>query len=562
MEDVDISCIVCLELAISAYDTKCCHVILCEECIAKLSVCPNCRKKLIGKQYLNVPISRLAKQFDEKSKRIISDKEIICTQATKYIDQIWNDIDQNPQLMNIISLYSIIKVIGFEQDQINIIGKLLVKQMCKEITKTSIFNTTYKYSCDDMSKGYPIAKQNMVDMSICFKNYKQIVEIHFDGCIDLLNVVSHQNVFNELSHLMSDTICNNFMRIIACLLFSVDSNHNIFGEVLSILTSINKTNEKHIKEIEININHWIKFKTLSSTNARICYQKLNNSFITLNNIVQQMDNMSWLNNILSKYINDIHKSKSILDQCNDDTLNIFVGMRHIWKSKHCANSKGNIPAQFANQCDNIINYSNTIKEPRHKLSWDFAYGCAEIEIYFNSKCSRTIICSTYQMMILLLFNDHELLTFKEILELTGTSENILENHLLSLCHPTVCIIRKRPNCATLLDTDKFMLNWKYTDEQNPRNIPLLRRVRGNIPLLQPVQIPKPEPALLHIIDSKLVCLSMCERTMDYNLMIKRVLSSVKDADESIVIQCINNLIAQEYMEIRTENDIKYVIYIP
>lgn len=558
LNDINISCIICLELAISAFETKCCHAIICQECIVKLNICPNCRKKL-SVPHVNIPISRMARQFDEKSKRTISDNDIMCAQATKYIQQIWNNIDQDLDLINIISLYGIVKVIGFERNQIEIIGKLLIKRTCKEITKTSIFNIQYNYSYEEREKGFPIAMQAMNDVISCFKNYDDIVKLHFDNHIDLLNTNLHQNIFNELSRsrsqLMNNTIYNNFVKMITHLLFGTNLSDDIgmLEEILLIIASISKTNKEQLRNFETNIDSWIRIKMKLLSDSSNSVYKLNGLLTKINN-ARNMSNMLWLQNIFTKYINDFQEANSIVisDQCNNDTINVFIGTRHIWNSTKRLKMANKIPLQLENQCDKIIKFSDSVKKPGHKLLWDFSLGSAEVEVAFNPKCVRTLICSTYQMMIVLLFNDHKLLTFKEILELTSISRDDIENHLLSLCHPVVHVIMKRPNCKTLLDTDKFILNYKYDNVDNPRKIPML----------EPIPMPKKRNSSIYFIESRIVCLSMSRHKIPYNIMISEILSKISDVDVSIVKQCINNLVAQKYMEIITENNIKYVKYVP
>jgi len=104
-------------------------------------------------------------------------------------------------------------------------------------------------------------------------------------------------------------------------------------------------------------------------------------------------------------------------------------------------------------------------------------GRAEVLVHFGPKVARTLVGTTYQMMILLVFNNAKRVTFRQILDITGIPKSEIGHHLLSLVHPKVAIILKRPNTKTLEDSHQFMLNPKYFNK-------LLKVV---IPLMQPIK---------------------------------------------------------------------------
>jgi hypothetical protein len=110
------------------------------------------------------------------------------------------------------------------------------------------------------------------------------------------------------------------------------------------------------------------------------------------------------------------------------------------------------------------------------LEWRFDQGQAEITVDFAKDNRKALVVSTYQMMLLLVFNSFKLVTYKQLLDVTGIPKSEVANHLLSLCHPRVGVLLKRPNTKLLADTDKFMINPKYTNPLRKVTIPLLRAV--------------------------------------------------------------------------------------
>jgi cullin 3 len=76
-----------------------------------------------------------------------------------------------------------------------------------------------------------------------------------------------------------------------------------------------------------------------------------------------------------------------------------------------------------------------------KLSWQFQLGSADVRANFSGG-KRELTVTTYQMFILLLFNENETLSLGEIREGTGIPESELRRHLLSLCTPKFKILNK------------------------------------------------------------------------------------------------------------------------
>jgi hypothetical protein len=95
------------------------------------------------------------------------------------------------------------------------------------------------------------------------------------------------------------------------------------------------------------------------------------------------------------------------------------------------------------------------KHSGHKLEWRLDQGTAEITVDFNeqqpAQSRKALVCSTYQMMILLLFNNTKRVTYRQILDMTGIPNSEIANHLLTLCHPKVNILLKKPNGKKLED---------------------------------------------------------------------------------------------------------------
>eukprot|EP01084_Bolivina_argentea_P142335 250070_1 len=107
------------------------------------------------------------------------------------------------------------------------------------------------------------------------------------------------------------------------------------------------------------------------------------------------------------------------------------------------------------------------------LRFQMEKGSAELRIQFNANCSKIMIVSTYQMMVLLLFNDKITWTFGEMLKETGILKDYLEVAVLSMAHPKVKVMRKAPNTKEIRNDHKFQINPKYSNPQAKIRVPIL-----------------------------------------------------------------------------------------
>merc|ERR1712244_120991 len=93
---------------------------------------------------------------------------------------------------------------------------------------------------------------------------------------------------------------------------------------------------------------------------------------------------------------------------------------------------------------------------------------------------KILVVSTYQMLVLLLFNNKNTWTFKEMLEATSIPREDLQVAALSMAHPKVKVMRKAPNTKDIQDSHKFQLNPKYSNPRAKIPIPTLN-IKSNKP---------------------------------------------------------------------------------
>ncbi|KAG2697364.1 hypothetical protein I3760_07G102200 [Carya illinoinensis] len=111
------------------------------------------------------------------------------------------------------------------------------------------------------------------------------------------------------------------------------------------------------------------------------------------------------------------------------------------------------------------------KTKHRKLTWIYSLGSCNVIGKFDSKTIELIV-STYQAAALLLFNNADRLSYSEMM----TQLNLTHDDLVRLLHSLSCakykILNKEPNTKTILQTDNFEFNSKFTDRMRRIKVPL------------------------------------------------------------------------------------------
>lgn len=207
-----------------------------------------------------------------------------------------------------------------------------------------------------------------------------------------------------------------------------------------------------------------------------------------------------------------------------------------------------MPKELAGACERYKRFYLN-QHSGHKLEWRFDQGQAEVVMDFSKTVKRSLVCSTYQMMILLVFNNFKRVTYKQILDMTGIPKYEIANHLLSLCHPKVNVIMKRPNSKKLEESHQFMLNSSYTNQLMKINIPLLRAVENE-------ESGEDENKAIelqrrHQQDAAIVRIMKTRKTLRHNLLVAEVIQQLSARFKprpNDIKKRIEALIEQEYME--------------
>lgn len=190
----------------------------------------------------------------------------------------------------------------------------------------------------------------------------------------------------------------------------------------------------------------------------------------------------------------------------------------------------------------------------HRLTWQTSLGNAEVRCDFEEG-RKELHVHTYQMCILMLFNEGKKFSFKEIQERTQIPEKELERHLLSLAHPKLRILKKKPNVKFCAPDHLFAYNNGFTH----------RQFRIKVKLLSVQQNEKEESQLVpssvlearkNRVEAAIVRIMKARQHLEHNNLVGEVckqLSKGFQADPAFIKKRIESLIERDYLQRNNED---------
>jgi len=193
-----------------------------------------------------------------------------------------------------------------------------------------------------------------------------------------------------------------------------------------------------------------------------------------------------------------------------------------------------------------------------RLTWQCDMGMADVRARFGTKRYELSV-TTYQMCILMLFNEKTEYTFLQLQELTKIPRNELKLHMISMTLKKYELFRKEPKTKTVNDDDVFVINPKYKSKLVKVRVPLVivkSKTKAEVP--KAVQEDRRQ-----LVEAAVVRIMKTRTTLPHNDLIAEVtkqLSSRFTPKPADVKKRIESLIDREYLE-RSEEDRKVYNYL-
>ncbi|KAH0905459.1 hypothetical protein HID58_037286 [Brassica napus] len=217
----------------------------------------------------------------------------------------------------------------------------------------------------------------------------------------------------------------------------------------------------------------------------------------------------------------------------------------------------NLPREMVQCVEAFNSYYQSITTAR-KLSWIYSLGTCHVIGSFDPKPIELVL-STYQAVVLCLFNDTERLTCQEIIEQLNLSHEDLVRVLISLSCAKYRILNKEPASKSIATTDVFEFNSKFTDT--------MRRIKVSIP---PPSMEEREKVVEDVdrdrryaIDACIVRIMKSRKVLPHQQLVAQCaeqLSRMFKPDIKMIKKRIEDLMARDYLERDAEDHhiFKYV----
>jgi len=288
-------------------------------------------------------------------------------------------------------------------------------------------------------------------------------------------------------------------------------------------------------------------------------------------------NYAWTNKLEGMF-KDIQVSKQMLKTylqgegkrvCGNMQLEVNVCTPSFWPpltNSYGSKSKALVPANIEAITKSFSEfYARDHKGKR--LEWRHEQGKAELQVKFNMKTKRTLVCSTYQMLLLLIFNEATapsyILTYEYILRKIGLPDLQIGYHLLSLCHPQLKAVNKRPGSIAMSESDQLRINPSFKSKRMRVIVPTMETpdaVKRRLKQHQQSQT----RARNNQMDAAIVRIMKARKKMKHNVLIQEVLLALQRRfvpTPQRIKGRIEILINQEYLE-RDENHRGTYNYLP
>nr|KYP65890.1 Cullin-4A [Cajanus cajan] len=242
------------------------------------------------------------------------------------------------------------------------------------------------------------------------------------------------------------------------------------------------------------------------------------------------------------------------------TLTVQVLTAEVWPTQSIVTC--NLPAEMSELCEKFQSYYLGMHMGR-KLSWQTDMGTADLKATFGKGQKHQLNVSTYQMCVLMLFNNADRLSYKEIEQATKIPSSNLKSCLQSLALVKKRnVLRKEPMSKDVGEDDAFFVNDKFRSklykvkigtvvaqkESEPEKLETRKRVEEDR---------KP------LIEATIVRIMKSRKLLDHNNLVAEVTKQLQSRflpNPTAVKKHIESLIEREFLE-RDARDRKMYRYL-
>lgn len=195
-----------------------------------------------------------------------------------------------------------------------------------------------------------------------------------------------------------------------------------------------------------------------------------------------------------------------------------------------------------NQCVETFNKFYGERNKMKHLSWSYMHGSALIKANFEMR-QYELVLTTYQTSIIMLFNEHEELSFKGIQDLLKTEDALLRSMLDSLSCKRYKILNKTGDQKSVSKEDSFSVNLKFKSKFRLISIPA--------PIIKETfSKEKVDIDRTYTIDAAIVKIMKSRKKMTYMHLLNEVMVILQmfKPTATLIKNRIESLIERDYLE--------------
>lgn len=242
------------------------------------------------------------------------------------------------------------------------------------------------------------------------------------------------------------------------------------------------------------------------------------------------------------------------------TLVVQVLTTGSWPTQ--ASTTCNLPSEILGICEKFRNYYLGTHTGR-RLSWQTNMGTADLKATFGKGQKHELNVSTYQMCVLMLFNNTDRLNYRDIEQATEIPTVDLKRCLQSLaCVKGRNVLRKEPMSKDIAEDDAFFFNDKFTSKLYKVKIGTVVAQRESEPENQETR-QRVEEDRKPQIEAAIVRIMKARRVLDHNNIVTEVTKQLQSRflpNPVVIKKRIESLIEREFLE-RDKEDRKLYRYL-
>jgi cullin 3 len=257
----------------------------------------------------------------------------------------------------------------------------------------------------------------------------------------------------------------------------------------------------------------------------------------------------------SKDMMDEFRRQSMPDQYVDMHVNVLT--TGSWPQTQQSVSKCNLPRELELCCETFRTFYLSAHSGR-RLIWQTNMGTADLRASFGAK-RHELSVSTHQMCILMLFNEVDTLSYREISDVT-----LIPATDLKLCLQSLSLVkgknvlRKEPMGKEILESDVFHFNDKFNSKMFKIKVGMVAAKKEE----KEETRHKVEEDRKPQIDAAIVRIMKARRVLDHNSVVREITTQLAPrflASPSVIKKRIERLIEREFLE-RDADDRKMYRY--